>query len=259
MFKKLFLNDRIILVFILLNSFLIFLSGFDTYTQQQIYIIRISDNFFSLIFIIELIVKIKTYSFSQYIKSNWNKFDFLLIVLSIPALISFSFNLDLSNLSFFLVFRIFRVFKFFRFLKFIPGIKGLLSGVQRALKSSFVVILGFSVYIFIMGVLSSFILKDIAPSYFSNPIESFYSIFKIFTLEGWYEIPEEITKNTSKTVSLFINAYFIFLLVTGGVFGLSLVNSIFVDAMLTDNTDDISRKIDRLESKIEDLKKSKEH
>ena len=109
-----------------------------------------------------------------------------------------------------------------------------------------------------MGVLSSFIFKDVAPSFFSNPIESFYTIFKIFTLEGWYEIPEEITKNTSKSISFFINAYFIFLLVTGGIFGLSLVNSIFVDAMLTDNTDDISRKIDRLDKKIEDLKKQRE-
>ena len=33
--------------------------------------------------------------------------------------------------------------------------------------------------------------------------------------------------------------------------GLSLVNSIFVEAMLTDNTDDIAQKIDSLEKKLD--------
>ncbi len=51
--------------------------------------------------------------------------------------------------------------------------------------------------------------------------------------------------------------YFIFIVITGDIFGLSLVNSIFVDAMLSDNTEDISEKIDKLEEKIDTLIKDK--
>lgn len=36
----------------------------------------------------------------------------------------------------------------------------------------------------------------------------------------------------------------------------SLVNSIFVEAMLSDNTDDISQKIDKLEEKLDNYMKN---
>ncbi len=92
-----------------------------------------------------------------------------------------------------------------------------------------------------------------APEYFSNPLVSLYSTFKIFTVEGWYEIPEAITSGLSKTASFFTYLYFIFILLTGGIFGLSLVNSIFVDAMVSDNNDELESKIDRLDEKISKL------
>jgi len=44
--------------------------------------------------------------------------------------------------------------------------------------------------------------------------------------------------------------YFIFVVLTGGIFGLSLVNSIFVDSMVSDNNDELEKKIDSLDSKI---------
>jgi len=52
---------------------------------------------------------------------------------------------------------------------------------------------------------------------------------------------------------------FIFILLTGGIFGLSLVNSIFVDAMVSDNNDELEKKIDDLNEKVSKLlEKSKD-
>ncbi len=52
-------------------------------------------------------------------------------------------------------------------------------------------------------------------------------------------------------------------MLSGGILGLSLVNSIFVDAMVSDNNDELqndvnnmSKKIDTLNTKIEELIKS---
>ena len=42
-------------------------------------------------------------------------------------------------------------------------------------------------------------------------------------------------------------------MLTGGIFGLSLVNSIFVDAMVSDNNDEIEKKIVILDSKINEI------
>ena len=89
-----------------------------------------------------------------------------------------------------------------------------------------------------------------------DPIHSLYSIFKIFTVEGWFEIPEKITANYTDIQAFFTYIYFIFVVLTGGIFGLSLVNSIFVDSMISDNNDEIEKKIDILDTKINELLKN---
>jgi voltage-gated sodium channel len=237
---------------ILLNAVLIFISGFEQSETNRI-ILKILDNTITGLFIVELIVKFREYGLKKYFSSNWNKFDFLLIALSVPAFISFILNVETTSVSFLLVFRVMRVFKSFRFLKFIPGIEDLIKGIHRALKASVIVLIGFAIYIFIIGIFSFYLFKSSAPEYFSNPMTSLYSIFKIFTVEGWFEIPEKITKGYSEIASFFTYFYFIFILLTGGIFGLSLVNSIFVDAMVSDNNDELEKKIDNLDKKITEL------
>lgn len=252
MIKKLFLNDKVILILILLNAVVIFISGFELSETYKI-LLSVIDNTITGLFIVEIVVKLKEYGFKKYFSSNWNKFDFLLVALSVPALISFILNIDTASISFLLVFRVMRVFKSFRFLKFVPGIEKLIKGVQRALRASVIVLIGFAIYIFIVGIFSFYLFKSSAPEYFSNPLTSLYSIFKIFTVEGWFEIPEQITKGYSSLSAFFTYFYFIFILLTGGIFGLSLVNSIFVDAMVSDNNDDLEEKIDELSNKIDSL------
>jgi voltage-gated sodium channel len=235
-----------------LNAVLIFVSGFALPLKTKSILVSI-DNIITTLFIVELVVKFKEFGIKGYFKSNWNKFDFLLIALSIPTLISFLFHIQISNISFLLAFRVMRVFKSFRFLKFIPGIDALINEIGRALKASVIVLLGFMIYIFIIGIFSFYLFLTSAPEYFSNPAVSLYSIFKIFTVEGWFEIPEQITKTYSTFVAFSIYLYFIFVLLTGGIFGLSLVNSIFVDALVSDNNDELEKKIDNLDKKISEL------
>lgn len=250
--KRLFINDKFILLLILLNAITIFLGGFDMPSKYS-FILSLADNFITGLFIVELIVKFKEFGFRNYFKSNWNKFDFILIALSLPSLVAFVANIEIVSFSFLLVFRVMRVFKSFRFLEFVPGIEHLIKGIIRALKASLVVLIGFVIYIFIIGIFSFYIFKEISPEYFGNPLTSLYSIFKIFTVEGWYEIPEQLAQHLSSAASFFTYLYFIFVVITGGIFGLSLVNSIFVDAMVSDNNDELEDKIDILSEKIDSL------
>lgn len=252
MIRKLFLNDKIILIPILFNAVLIFISGFGL-SETNRTILNILDNTITGLFIVELVVKFNEYGLKKYFLSNWNKFDFILIAFSIPPFISFFLNIETTNISFLLVFRVMRVFKSFRFLKFVPGIENLINGIQRALKASIIVIIGFAIYIFIIGIFSFYLFNSTSQDYFGNPLTSLYSIFKIFTVEGWFEIPEKITQGYSAIASFFTYFYFILILLTGGIFGLSLVNSIFVDAMVADNNDELEKKIDNLDKKISDL------
>lgn len=246
--KNLFFNNRFILSLIILNSLTLFVGGFNIYTN----IINVLDNIITCLFIIELSFKLKEYG-KGFFKDNWNVFDFILILLSLPTFFSFMLGYELHDLSFLLAFRVMRVFKSFRFLRFIPNIDGLIQGIMRALKSSVVVLFGFIIYLFIVGVLSFYMFGNSSPEFFGNPLMSLYSTFKIFTVEGWMDIPESITSSYGEVKAFLTYMYFIFVVLSGGIMGVSLVNSIFVDAMLEDNNDELLKKVNDLEKKIDIL------
>lgn len=251
--RNLFLKDKVIIGFILLNSIIIFLQGFD-FSNATLYVLDCLDSFFTFIFVIELLIKLKHFGFRQYFSSKWNIFDFALVVLALPSLLSLFTPLDIIHLDYLLALRALRIFKFFRFIKFIPQINKIFKGAYRAAKTSMFILLSFFVLNFITSIISCSLFKEVSPQYFGDPIESFYTIFKVFTVEGWYEIPESIVQTQDSAFFIFsIKLYFIIVLFFGGIFGLSLVNAIFVDSMTSDNNDELEKKVDELNKKIDEL------
>lgn len=79
------------------------------------------------------------------------------------------------------------------------------------------------------------------------------TLFRLFTIEGWYELPDTIVHNSNSTIGVLARLYFSILLFFGGIIGMSLVNSIFVDAMAADNNDDVMRKLEDIERQLKDL------
>lgn len=249
--KRFFLNDFCILYLILANALLIFVQEFELKGN----ILDYFEPVFTLLFILEMIIKINENGFSKYISNGWNKFDFILIVISIPSLAVIFYSDSILQLNIFLTLRVFRVFKFFRLVRFFPEASSLVSSVQRAIKASYIVIAGFFLLVFIISLVTCSLYKNIVPEYFGNPLESFYSIFRLFSIEGWYEIPDLIASRSGPLIGFFSKLYFVVLLLCGGILGLSLVNSIFVDAMVSDNNDELQNEVSQLSEKIEILTK----
>jgi len=247
--KQLFLNEFFILSLIIGNSILIFIQEFELKGNLLDFI----EPIFTVLFVVEMLIKVNERGFKNYISDGWNKLDFFLIVVSIPSLATVFYTDSVLDLNILLTLRVFRVFKFFRLLKFFPNINPLISSIQRAIKASYIVIAGFFVLVFIVSLVTCSIYKRIVPEYFENPISSFYSIFRLFSVEGWYEIPDLIATRTSPTVAVFSKLYFGFLLLAGGILGLSLVNSIFVDAMVSDNNKELEEEVNELKGKIDSL------
>lgn len=256
MIKRLFLNDIFLLIIISLNALIIFLQGFFSVTSLTSQMLEITDHIFTSLFIIEAIIKIQSFGAKGYFKDTWNVFDFSLVFITLPSLVVLVTPLEMVSLDFLLTLRILRVFKFFRVLKFIPNIENLLAGILKALKSSILIIVTFLIFNFIFAILSFSFFSEVAPEHFSNPMLSFYSTFKIFTVEGWYEIPDLIAERTeSLGFAIFARIYFILLLFGGGIFGLSLINSIFVESMMSDNNDEVLSKLENVDLKINQLMK----
>jgi voltage-gated sodium channel len=255
---RLFTNNKFIFSLVVLNAILIFIAGF--FPTESLWAKRLdfADNVCSLLFTVEAVVKIKTFG-KDYFKDKWNIFDFILVILVLPSLIIWFSPYSAYSLKFLLSLRVLRVFKFFRVLKFVPNIEHIANGVMRALRSSIVVVIAFFMLNFILAIVSFSFFRDVAPEYFGNPLMAFYTTFKIFTVEGWYEIPDIIAERTNSVLlAVGIKIYFVFLLFGGGIFGLSLINSIFVDSMMSDNNDELIHKLEAIEKKLDALGKSKE-
>jgi voltage-gated sodium channel len=249
-----FLDERKVLVAIVVNAIVLFALGFDL-PEQYARPLNYIDDLITALFIVELVVKVHTWGPRGYLSSNWNRFDLLLILLSLPSLASHFVELRGLDLSYLLVFRVCRVFKFFRFLRFIPGIDQMLAGVMRALRASVMLLLAFFVALFMVSLLSTKLFGAIDPEHYGDPLRSLYSTFKIFTVEGWFEVPDEVASHMSGPAAFFARLFFSFLLLGAGVMGLSLVNSVFVDAMVADNTADLESKVDALHEELRSLRK----
>ncbi len=240
-------SEKIVMVVILINSILIFLDASNIQSQWIIH----ADTLCSLFFIGEMLLKMRHDGMIGYWKKGWNKLDGTLVILSLPSMMA-SF-MPIMDLSFLLIFRMLRAFRFFRVIHFFPGAEQIGRNFQKALRESFSLFVGYFIVICIFALLSTSLFGHVAPQYFGTPLDSVYSIFKIFTIEGWYDIPDALAESCGTWGVCFVRIYFIFLLIVGGIIGLSLINSVFVDAMVSDNNDDLLSKIDELEKKIDKL------
>jgi len=248
MLKRLFTNDKLMLSMILLNVVSIFIGGFYNGRSLFLYI----DCIFTILFLVEAIIKIQDYTWAEYWKDGWNKFDFIVTIVALPSLLNLIDGISLpTNIA--LSFRVLRVFKAFRLFEYIPNFNAVIRGIVLAIKASFVVAIGFALLLLIVSILTSSIFGNIAPEYFGDPISSLYSTFRLFSVEGWYEIPDLIAERTSIGFSTFTKGYFALLLFIGGILGMSLINAIFVDAAVSDNNDDVKERLERIEKKLEQM------
>ena len=250
--RRFFTNDNIMLVLVLINTGIIFVSGFLPNQESTLVVI---DSFFTLLFFIEAMVKIHVKGFTGYWNDGWNRFDFILVLLAFPSCINI-FGEFIPGTNVLLSLRTLRAFKAFRMLQFIPNVENLLKGIKLAFKASYMVTIGMIVLLLVFSIITTFLFGNAAPQYFGNPALSVYSIFRLFTIEGWYEMPEAIVVNGGTTMAIFARIYFSILLFLGGIIGMSLVNSIFVDAMAADNNDEVLEKLSQIEKKLDQMKQT---
>lgn len=247
--RRFFCNEHIMLAAIVLNTLIMFLGGFWPGSAW----FELSDSLFTLLFLTEAIVKITTGGWKAYWQNSWNRFDFVVVVIALPSLAS-PFIAHSMATNAVLAFRSMRLFKSFKVLRFIPNIRQLLNGLKQAFRASLLVFAAGTVILFIFSILSSAIFGSMAPEYFGNPGISLYSIFRLFSVEGWYEMPDAIASNATPAWGTFARIYFSALVFLGGIIGMSLITSIFVDTMAGDNNDEVLEKLDKIEREIEQLK-----
>lgn len=250
--RKIFLNDKFILAVILINSCVIYAQVAGHFNV----FVNTLDILCTLIFTIEMIVKHAEYGIRGYWKDGWNRLDGVLVIISFPTLIELFVPIDVINLSFLLIIRLLRVLRFFRVLHFFPNFSKVVAGFKNAMRESYAILLSFFVIIVIFGLINCSLFKEVDPEHFQTPLKSIYAVFQICTVEGWYEIPNAVAEyyGASTFAAEFVRVYFCLILIIGGIIGMSFINSIFVDAMVADNNDDVLAKLDTLQKDIDEIK-----
>ena len=249
--KRFFLEERNVMIAIIVNAVIIFLRYFPELSHNQwlIYI----DHLFIMFFIVEAVVKLRALKTKGYFASAWNIFDFIIIVGSIPALLTDW--IPIPDTSLLTVLRVFRLARLLRLIRFIPNFGQVIDGLGRALKASVFVLFAMIFLNFLLALFTCHFYGETAPEFFGNPLVSSYTIFQLFTVEGWNDIPAAIAEKTdNEWVIGFTRLYFVLIVLLGGVFGMSLANAVFVDEMTMDNNDLLEDKIDELQKQIAELK-----
>jgi len=253
---KFLIGEPIVLSVIAFNVFAVFVSAFPLLSDG----VRITFEWFDYVcmvyFVVEAILKIAVLRFRAYWRSAWNKFDFIIVLLGIPLLLSPPHLGDpLTVFAIAPLLRMGRFLRFIRVMRFMPNAGHIWEGIVRALKASvgvFMVLLGLNL-ILAMG--ANLLFGEILPQYFGNPIISAYTLFKVFTIEGWYEIPDLMAENGAPINQVWgMRIYFIITVLVGGILGLSLANAVFVDEMTTDNNDDLEAMVAELRKELESFR-----
>jgi voltage-gated sodium channel len=260
MISRFFCNERNMLALIVLNGIVITLSYFPLLEHSEV--IHSLDRLFVLLFIIEACVKIATAGAQGYFARPWNQFDFVLTLLGAPSLLQ-GF-IPVPDMSFWLVLRLFRVVRLVRLIHFVPHIDKILAGLGRALRASLLILGALAFMNYMLAMFACHFFRDTAPELFGNPFQAMYTMFQVFTVEGWNEIPAEVVAGMKQAdagatwihpsvMTALVQTFFATVLLFGGILGLSLANAVFVDEMTIDNTAGLELKVDALQGTVDEI------
>jgi voltage-gated sodium channel len=254
---RIFCSEPVVIAAILLNAVIVTLTYFPTYHGNAT--LMTLDKIFTIFFVLEAASKIGVLGSKHYFGSGMHRFDFALVVASFPSLLIGL--VELPDTSFLLLLRVLRLLRLLRFLQFIPNIEHLLSGLVRAIKASLLVLIFLAFFNFILAIFTCHFYGRLAPELFGDPLLAMFTIFQLFTVEGWNEIPTEINDAIKASqlswylfdgyaLMAFTRFYFGTVVLFGGIFGLSLANAVFVDEMTIDNNDLIEQKMDTMQRQL---------
>ena len=249
------MSERAILVAIILNAVVIFALYFPAYRSNW-WLLQL-DHLFIIFFLLEALVKLYVWKPKKYFEGAWNRFDFIIIMGSLPALLEGIIHVPEATMLLVLL-RLFRLVRLVRLMRFIPNIEHVMSGLGRAMRASVFVLAVLVFFNFMVAIVTCHFYADIAPEFFGNPLVSIYSVFQLFTLEGWNEIPAAIVGNPDSPLGDtnigLTRFYFAAVVMLGGVFGMSLANAVFIDEMMMDNNDELEAKVEELTGEVRELK-----
>ena len=202
--------DYTIICFIVLNALIL---SFEKYPMSDTLenVLTISNYIFTIIFSIEMVLKIIGLGIVGYLSDQWNIFDGLIVIVSLIDI-----GVPSSNSSF-TALRTFRLLIVFKLLKFLHGLRELLETVLSTLTDLkyFSLILALFVFIYALVGVQFFRGKftfdgERSRAHFDTFLWSSLTVFQILTGENWNEVLYDGVKGAGWWSSIYFISCFLF-------------------------------------------------
>ena len=124
------------------------------------------------IFIMEMLMKIYAYG-KRFFKSGWNVFDFAVVALS-----------SLPFASCFIVLRTFRLFRFLKYVNRLSRLKSVINIFINLMPIFGAMFSVFLIFFYVFSIMAVYLFGDVFVE-FSTLGDSLFTLFQVFTLDGW--------------------------------------------------------------------------
>lgn len=228
-----------------------------------------------IVFLFEIAIRwLGRESLESYVKDGWNWFDIIIVLISImpylfPQLLQLESAHDPGSKYYLLssTFRIMRVFRVLRLLKIYPNLGIMAAVLVKSMASIFQAILFLLIFMYLYALIGVVLFenqicmtnhmgKELDP--FGSVFESFFSLFRVTTAEGWTELRYDLLNLAWP--NWIVNFYFISWMVLSAF----LLLNIIIGAIVTNyekEADKLNKdkRDDQIESILGKLKSIEEH
>lgn len=167
---------RAVLALIVINAVLLGLETSRTLSASMMNSIILANQVILGAFVIELSLRIAVYRL-DFFRDGWSLFDFAIVGIALIA-----------PSGAFQVVRALRILRAFRLVSTVTSLRRVVEGLLGAIPGIASVLFLLVLVLYIAGVMSTILFRDVAPDNFGHLGISLFSLFQIMTLEGWAEI-----------------------------------------------------------------------
>jgi hypothetical protein len=221
------------ILIIIANTFCLSMDKYPIRDQTEIDNLQLANQVFTFLFTAEVLIKLVGLGFKNFFSQSFNRFDFVIVMISIVEMEMASSSGVFSALR---AFRLFKIFKLFK----VGDLRVLLDSISFTVIAigDYCILLGLFIYVFALIGMSFFagslkfneddeydVINGISPrNNYDEILWSLVTVFQILLGEGWNLIMYNAIRGSSNLASL----YFILLVITGNIIMLNLFLAILL-------------------------------
>lgn len=146
-------------------------------------LLHIFDWIITVYFVIEIAIKMAAEDkLTNFFKSGWNNFDFIIVAVTL---------VPLENSSFAAIARLMRVFRILRLFTARPELKRIIDMLIRAIPSIVDIVILMFIIFYIYAIIGSFIFQNLPSGLWNDFLVSMLTLFRILTFEDWTDVMYE--------------------------------------------------------------------